>query len=162
MDINNFALDKEFFGFNQYRRSAKSNLDFMYLNAIEDSSEYKKALRDHNEMVDNIKESGLSQSEMDKQLKAEQRRFDLQVVKITGGQIVEGAGKAASKLDTLFTKATNALGINTTNETKSSGKAPVNIKYDDKDAKTSSNTTYWIVAGAVLVAGIGFWIYKTK
>ena len=162
MDINSFSLDQEFFGFNQYRRSAKSNLDFMYFTKVEDSPEYKKALRDYNDVIDNIKESGLPQAEIDKQLKAEKRKFDLQVAKITGGQIVEGAGKAASAIDNLFTKATSALGINTASQPKSAN-APINVSYNDQGAGgKGSNKTYWIVAGVVLAAGIGFWIYKSR
>lgn len=162
MDINSFSLDKEYFGFNHYRRSAKSNLDFMYFTQLEDSSEYKRALRDYNEAVENIKESGLPQTEIDKQLKDEKKRFDLQVAKIKGTQIVEGAGKAASAIDNLFTKAATALGIDTSSQPKSTENAPINVSYENKGSGGSSNTKYWVIAGVVLAAGIGFWIYKNN
>lgn len=162
MDINSFSLDKEFFGFNHYRRSAKSNLDFMYFTNVEDSPEYKKALRDYNEVVENIKESGLSQAEMEKRLKEEKRKFDLQVAKLKGSEIVEGAGRAASVIDNLFTKATSALGIKTVSQPQSSANAPINVSYNEKGGGVSKNTKYWIIGGFILAAGIGFWIYKNK
>ena len=73
--INGFSLDQEYFGFNQYKSSPKSNLDFMYFTKVEETEDYKKELRYHNDMVDNIKESGLPQGEIDKQLREEEKWY---------------------------------------------------------------------------------------
>ena len=161
MDINGFSLDQEYFGFNHYKSSPKSNLDFMYFAKVEETEEYKKALRDHRDMVDNIKESGLPQGDIDKQLKEEEKRFNKQVLKIKGGKALEGAGKIASSFGSLFDKTTTALGIT---RQQGTGQAPVNVSYEDKsqDDGDSNKKVYWIVGGVAVVAIAGFIIYKMR
>lgn len=161
MDINGFSLDQEYFGFNQYRSSPKSNLDFMYFTKVEDTAEYKKALRDHQDLVDNIKESGLPQGEIDRQLNEEEKRFNKEVLKITGSKTLQDTGKAASTFGSLFDKATSALGISKQTGT---GQAPVNISYGDKSQNGGSfkKKTYWIVGGVAVVAIAGYFIYKMR
>jgi len=161
MDINGFSLDQEYFGFNQYKSSPKSNLDFMYFTKVEETEDYKKELRYHNDMVYNIKESGLPQGEIDKQLREEEKRFNKAVLKIKGGRALESAGQAASTFGSLFEKGATALGI--TNQ-KGTGQPPVNISYGD-DSKSDGSTDkkiYWIVGGVVVAAIAGFVIYKMR
>jgi hypothetical protein len=161
MDINGFSLDQEYFGFNHYKSSPKSNLDFMYFSNIEESEEYKKILRYHNDMVENIKDSGLPQGEIERQLKEEKKRFNKEVMKIKTSSNLQSAAQAASSFGSLFKKATSALGI--TQQTKT-GEAPVNVSYDQKSQEygTGSKKIYWIVGVVAVVALGGFIIYKTR
>jgi len=161
MDINGFSLDQEFFGFNQYNRSPKSNLDFMYFTKIEETAEYKKALRDHKDMIDNIKESGLPQADIDKQVKEEEKRFNNEVLKIKGQSVVDTTEKASSTFGSLFDKATSALGI--TQPSPSNNQAPINISYNkSQNGGSSDNKVGWIVGGILVVGIAGFVIYKMK
>jgi|688.fasta_scaffold490074_2 hypothetical protein len=161
MDINGFSLDQEYFGFNQYKSSPKSNLDFMYFTKVEETEEYKKALRLHNDLVDNIKESGLPQGEIDRQLKEEEKRFNKEVLKIKGDRALQGAGQAASVFGSLFEKTTAALGI--TKQT-GTGQAPVNVSYGDKSQGNggTNKKIYWIVGGIAVLAIAGIVIYKMR
>jgi hypothetical protein len=160
MDINGFSLDQEYFGFNQYNSSPKSNLDFMYFTKVEETEDYKKALRLHNDLVDNIKDSGLPQGEIDRQLKEEEKRFNKEVLKIKGNKALEGAGQAASAFGSLFEKTTAALGIGQ----QGSGQAPVNVSYGDKSqgGGAINKKVYWIIGGVAAIAIAGFVIYKMR
>lgn len=111
MDINEFEIHEDYFGFDSYKRSPKSNLDFLNFTKVEETEEYKRLLRYHRDMVDNIKESGLPQSEIDKQLSEEEKRFGREVLKLRGERTVEGASKFATAFGSIFNKATSALGI---------------------------------------------------
>lgn len=161
MDINGFSLDQEYFGFNHYKSSPKSNLDFLNFTKVEETEEYKKALRLHNDLVDNIKESGLPQGEIDRQLKEEEKRFNKEVLKIRGNRALQGAGQAASAFGSLFEKTTTALGINKQTGT---GQAPVNVSYGNKSqgGGSTNEKIYWIVGGVVVAAIAGFVIYKMR
>ena len=158
MDINGFSLDQEFFGFNHYKSSSKSNLDFMYFTKVEETAEYKKALRDHKDLVDNIKESGLPQAEIDRQIKEEEKRFNNEVLKIKGAKALDTAKDTTSTFGSLFDKATSALGITTPTPT---GQAPVNISLNNNSQNPKNNKIYWIVGG-ISVAIAGYIIYKMR
>lgn len=160
MDINGFSLDQEYFGFSHYKSSPKSNLDFMYFTKVEETDAYKKALRDHNDVVDNIKNSGLPQGEIDRQLNEEVKRFNKEVLKIRGDQALQDTGKAASVFGSLFDKTTSALGITTQSGT---GQAPVNVSYGDNSKKNrTKKKTFLIVGGVLVLAVAGYFFYKTR
>ncbi len=161
MDINGFSLDQEYFGFNQYKSSPKSNLDFMYFTKVEETEDYKKALRYHNEMLDNITQSGLPIGEINKQLREEEKRFNKEVLKIKSRGALQSAGQAASAFGSLFEKTATALGISKQTGT---GQAPVNVSYGDKSqgGGSSNKKIYWIVGGFLVAAIAGFVIYKMR
>lgn len=159
MDINDFSLDTEYFGFGAYKRSPKSNLDFLNFTKIEETEEFKKEVRFHDDMVDNIRNSGKPLLQIQMELEAENKRFEEAIKKIKRDRLVGGAAKGLASFGSFFDKATSALGIS--NKGGVSGDAPINVSYNkDKNGDKPKSNTLLIVGGLVVATGLGFLIYK--
>ncbi len=150
MDINDFGIEQEYFGFgDNYRQLPKSNTSFMNF-TIESTPEYQAALRRHQSTMEDLI------TDADK--KAEVSRFESEVRQLRlarGGQAVQtGLQKFSDVLSQLGYKLPT-VDSNTNVNNQGNNKPPA-------DKKGQDFPWVWVIGGVVVLGGVIFAIYKFR
>ena len=175
MDINGFELDKEYFGFGAYKRSARSNLDFLNFNTekFKETEEYKKVNAEwdklRSETYDFYKKkkweakTAEEKNAIDAEYGVKIQEIDTKYQGILDQMIKDARiGKktsTASKILDTTSSLLSGFGYESKSPTTS-----VNVNYGTGTGNTtttpSSNTTLYVVGGLAVAGVIGFILYK--
>ena len=147
MDINDFGLEREYFGLNggRYRQLPKSNTSFLNFN-FEETPEYQQALRKHKSTMEDLITDADKQAEID--------RFEKEIRNM---RVSRGLSAVGTGLET-FNKVMAQLGFKpTTTPTTGSTTQIVGNQQPPR------RFPWGLVIGGVLVVGLGiFAIYKFR
>jgi len=150
MDINDFGIEQEYFGFNSgYRQLAKSNTSFMNF-SFEETPEYQAALRRHNSTMEDLV------TDADK--KAEVDRFEKEVRSLRLGR----GGEALQTGLQTFSSALSQLGFKVPSVDSNTN---VNNQGNNRPpAQTNKKDFPWVlvIGGVVVLGGVIFAIYKFR
>lgn len=147
MDINDFGLDSDYFGYGggNYRQMPKSNTSFMNF-TIEDTEEYKRALRRYNSTMEDLV--------TDAEKAAETERFQNEVralrINLGGSRVVTGLQTFNDILKKLGVQPPRTTNANT--QITSSSPTPQPRRFP------------WalVITSVVVLGGAAFAIYKLR
>ena len=144
MDINDFGIEQEYFGFsNNYRQLPKSNTSFMNF-SIEETPEYQRALRKH--------QSAMEDLITDADKKAEVDRFEKEVRQLR----LQRGGEALQTGLTTFGNILNQLGY------KAASTTQVNTNQGGQTPPPKKFPWALVIGGVVVLGGVIFAIYKFR
>lgn len=152
MDINDFGIEKEYFGFSSggYRQLQKSNTSFLNFTSIEETPEYQRALRKHQSVMEDLI------TDADK--KAEVERFEAEVRNM---RLQRGLTSVQTGLST-FNNVMAQLGFKPATTPTTNSVTNINSNQGGGGGGSKVPTWVWITGGLVVVGGVIFAIYKFR
>jgi hypothetical protein len=147
MDINDFGIEQEYFGFgDNYRQLPKSNTSFLNF-SVEQTPEYQTALRRHQSTMEDLT------SDADK--KAEVERFEKEVRQL---RVARGGQAVTTGLQT-FSNILSQLGYKAPTTASTT---QVNTNQSGQNVPQKKFPWALVIGGVVVLGGVVFAIYKFR